>query len=186
VVGSDLEKRLLLLTGNPGIGKTTVLLQVAEGLKAKGCSVGGMISLEVRSCEERVGFEILDLVNGRRGWLAHVGQKSGPQVGRYRVNLENLDSVGVAAIDEAVESADVVAIDEVGPMELLSKRFREAVRRAVGSQKPVVSVVHWRVKDRLIDEVKKREDAETIEVKVDNRDKLHKTLVEKVAGLLSK
>lgn len=179
-----LKKRLLLLTGNPGIGKTTILLQVVDGLKARGCSVGGMISREVRSRGERVGFEILDLVSGRRGWLAHAGQKTGPQVGRYRVNLEDLDSIGVAAIDEAVESADVVAIDEVGPMELFSQRFREAVRKAVESQKPLVGVVHWKARDRLIDEVKKREDAEIIEVTANNRDRLHEALVKKALDSL--
>lgn len=186
MAGSYLRKRLLLLTGNSGVGKTTVLLMIVDGLKARGYSVGGMISLEVRSYGERVGFEILNLASGRRGWLAHVDQKSGPQVGRYRVNLEDLDSIGVAAIDEAVESADVVAIDEVGPMELFSQRFKEAVRRAVESQKLLVGVVHWKARDMLIDEIEKREDAEVIEVTVDNRDKLHKALVEKATGLLSR
>ncbi|NWF97298.1 MAG: DUF2478 domain-containing protein [Candidatus Thorarchaeota archaeon] len=111
-----MNKRILLLTGNPGVGKTTVLLRVVEALKAKGYSVGGMISREVRSGGTRVGFEILDLASGRRGWLAHVNQPSGPQVGKYRVNLEDLNSIGAEAIANAVASSDVVAIDEIGPM----------------------------------------------------------------------
>ncbi|MGB9756561.1 MAG: nucleoside-triphosphatase, partial [Candidatus Bathyarchaeales archaeon] len=78
------EKRVLLLTGSPGIGKTTVLLKASTALKAKGYSVGGMISREVRLCGTRVGFEILDLKSGTRGWLAHVNQPTGPQVGKYR------------------------------------------------------------------------------------------------------
>jgi len=39
-----LHKRVLLLTGFPGVGKTTVLLKTVDALKAKGVSVGGMIS----------------------------------------------------------------------------------------------------------------------------------------------
>jgi nucleoside-triphosphatase len=179
-----LKKRVLLLTGSPGVGKTTVLLRAVESLKSKGYSVGGMVGREVRSCGTRVGFEILDLSNDRRGWLAHVNQKSGPQVGRYRVNLEDLDGIGVEAILKAVENFRVVAIDEVGPMELFSEKFRKAVERAVESRKLVVGVIHWKGRNILIDEVKKREDTELITVTSENRDGLHKTIVEKAVDFL--
>lgn len=172
---------MLLLTGSPGVGKTTVLLTVVEALKAKGYSVGGMLSREIRSCGARVGFEILDLSSGRHGWLAHVDQKSGPQVGKYRVNLEDLNSIGAEAIVRAVENFDVVAIDEIGPMELFSEKFKEAVKRAVKSGKPVVGVVHWKAQDKLIDEVKARDDTEVIVVSVENRAKLHKIVLEKAS-----
>ncbi|MEM3153495.1 MAG: nucleoside-triphosphatase, partial [Candidatus Bathyarchaeia archaeon] len=43
-----MPKRILLITGSPGVGKTTLLLKVVEALKARGCSVGGMVSREVR------------------------------------------------------------------------------------------------------------------------------------------
>ena len=174
-----MKKRLLLLTGSPGVGKTTVLLRVVECLKAKGYSIGGMVSREVRSREARVGFEVLDLSSDRRGWLAHVNQPSGPQVGKYRVNLEDLNSIGAEAIMEAVDKCDVIAIDEIGPMELFSEKFKEAVRKAVESRKLVVGVVHWKARDRLIEEVKAREDTEIITVTHENRDKLHESIAGK-------
>jgi nucleoside-triphosphatase len=161
------------------VGKTTVLLRVVESLKTKGYSVGGMISREVRSGGARVGFEVLDLSSDRRGWLAHVNQPSGPQVGKYRVNLDDLNGIGVKAIVQAVDECDVIVIDEVGPMELFSEKFKEAVRRAVESEKVVVGVVHWKVRDRLIEEVKAREDTEIISVTYENRNRLHETIIEK-------
>ena len=42
----DLRKRVLLLTGNPGVGKTTVLMKTVNLLKERGFSVGGMLSRE--------------------------------------------------------------------------------------------------------------------------------------------
>ncbi|MDH7477833.1 MAG: NTPase [Candidatus Bathyarchaeota archaeon] len=174
-----MKKRVLLLTGSPGIGKTTVLLRVVEALKAKGYSVGGMISREVRSCGMRVGFEILDLSSSRRGWLAHVNQNVGPQVGKYRVNLADLDAVGAEAILKAVEECDVIAIDEIGPMELFSEKFRLAVKKAVESTKPIIGVVHWKARHRLIDEVRAREDVEIFAVTYENRDKMHEIILEK-------
>jgi nucleoside-triphosphatase len=168
-----LPKRVLLLTGNPGVGKTTVLMKVVKALKERGIRVGGMISREVREGGTRVGFEILDLSSGRRGWLAHVNQKNGPQVGKYRVNIGDLTAIGAQAILDAVENCDVIAIDEIGPMELFSGKFKEAVRKALESRKLLVAIVHWKAQDALINEAKKREDAETTSVTLENRESLH-------------
>jgi len=74
-------KRLLFVTGRPGIGKTTVLLNATEKLKARGYIVGGMISREVRQNGSRVGFELVDLKTTEKGWLAHINQPIG-QIGR--------------------------------------------------------------------------------------------------------
>ena len=178
--------RVLLLTGNPGVGKTTVLTKILDALKAEGYAVGGMISREVREGGVRVGFEVVDIRSGRRGWLAHVQQKSGPQVGRYRVNLEDLNRVGVQAVVAALADCDVVAVDEIGPMELFSGEFKEAVRKVLGSGKLVVAVVHWKARDSLVAEVRKREDAELVVVTVENRDKLPAVLVEKALGVLKR
>jgi nucleoside-triphosphatase len=178
-------KRLLLITGNPGVGKTTVLLKTIELLKAKGYSVGGMISREVRTHGTRVGFELSDLESGRRGWLARVDQDYGPRVGKYRVNLKDLEGVGAAAIINAVKTAAVVAIDEIGPMELNSQNFKEAVKAAVESGKLVVATVHWRAKDKLIVETKARDDAEIFQVMYGNRAKMHKVIVETAMQFLA-
>lgn len=179
-----MKKRLLFITGSPGSGKTTVLLKAIEALKARGHRVGGMISREARTSGTRVGFEILDLGSGRRGWLAHVNQKQGPRVGRYRVNLEDLNDIGAGAILKAVENFDVIAIDEIGPMELHSERFKEAVKRVVESGTLVIGTVHWKARDKLIERIKAREDAEIYRVTYENRGNLHETIVEKAVEFL--
>jgi nucleoside-triphosphatase len=179
-----LQKRVLLLTGNPGVGKTTVLMKTVSALKGKGYCVGGMISREAREGGTRVGFEILDLSSGRRGWLAHVKQKAGPQVGKYRVNMEDLNSIGAQAVTAALENCDVVAIDEVGPMELFSAKFKEVARKALESRKPVLAVVHWKATDKIINEAKSREDSETFTVTQENRDKLPEIVAQKALKFL--
>jgi len=181
-----LQKRVLLLTGSPGIGKTTILLKVIEALKSKGYSVGGMISREVRSGGTRIGFEILDLNSGKSGWLAHINQKIGPKVGKYRVNMEDLERVGVEAIIKAVRGCDVIAVDEIGPMELFSEKFRNAVKEAVESGKLMVGVVHWKAQDKIVDYVKKRQDTEIFTVTFENRDGLHRTVLDKALEGLAK
>ena len=176
--------RAIFLTGRPGVGKTTVLLRAVELLKAEGARVGGMVSREVRERGVRVGFELIDLATGRRGWLAHVRQEKGPRLGKYRVNLGDLDGIGVEAILRAVREADVVVIDEVGPMELFSERFVRAVELALESRKPVLGTIHWRARGPLLDKIRHSPSVKVVTVNPSNRDELPRLLAEEMRPLL--
>lgn len=176
-VGYMQAKRVFLITGAVGIGKTTVLSKAAHTLKDRGQNVGGMISREAHDCCTRKGFEVIDVASGKNGWLAHVDQKTGPQVGKYRVNLLDLERIGVNAIEDATEKCDIVIIDEIGPMELFSDKFKQAVTNALDSNKPVLAVVHAKAKDPLIEQAKRRADAELFTVTFANRDGLPALLV---------
>lgn len=171
-------KHVLLITGPPGIGKTTVLSKTLDIVKGKGFRVGGMLSREVREGGVRVGFEIFDLNSGRRGWLARVNQQTGPRIGKYRVNLVDLEAVGAKAIIDALENSDIVAIDEVGPMELFSQKFRDAVEVALKGSKTVIAVVHWSAKDKIIETMRRQEGAEIFTVTTENRDRLSAIIAE--------
>jgi len=174
----------LLVTGAPGVGKTTVLIKTVNSLKYNGISVGGMVSQEVRKGGVRVGFEIVDLSDEKRGWLSHVNQANGPQVGKYRVNMADLEEIGAKAVLKAVDKCRVVAIDEIGPMELFSQAFKQSVQIAFGSGKPMLVVVHAKAKDHLIREAKQREDSETFTVTSANREFLPETLRKQIVSLL--
>jgi len=52
----------ITITGPPGSGKTTTVIRVAEMLRRRGYTVGGMITRELREGRTRVGFEIEDLL----------------------------------------------------------------------------------------------------------------------------
>lgn len=171
-------KRLLFVTGRPSVGKTTVLLKVIKGLQVKGYSVGGMISREVRHEGTRIGFEIIDVKTNERGWLAHVNQPTGPQVSKYRVNLRDLDAVGVKAIQEALRGSHVVAIDEIGPMELFSQAFGGVVEDALNSNRLIIGVIHHSARDPILEELKRRDDACIETVTLENRNSVHNILIE--------
>lgn len=165
-----MRKRVFLLTGPPGIGKTTALRRAVDLIRGQGCAVGGMLTQEVRGAGgERVGFEILDLSSGSRGWLARTCQGQGPRIGRYVVDIGALERIGAAGILGAVAGSDVIAIDEIGPMELLSEGFRAALLRAVESAKPVVATVHFRSSDPLVLSIKARADSSLLVLSAENR-----------------
>ena len=145
-----------------------------------------MISREVREGGVRVGFEIIDFYTRQRGWLAHVNQPFGPRVSKYRVNLRDLNAVGANSILNAVAKADIVVVDEIGPMELFSSAFKEAVFQGVRSKKPLLGVIHYRARDQLITSIRAREDAEILEVTHKNRENLHSTIISKVVRYLQR
>jgi nucleoside-triphosphatase len=98
--------------------------------------------------------------------------------------MKDLETIGVEAIEKAIADSDVIAIDEVGPMELFSSKFKETVKMAVESGRLVVGVIHWKARDRLIDEVKARKDTEVIVVTKENRSELHETIIERAVQSL--
>jgi len=126
----------LLITGRPGVGKTTLIKRLIPALPP----AGGFYTEEIRSCGERVGFKIVTLA-GEEGILAQKGLNSPFRVGSYGVNIEDLEKVGVKAINEALASCEVIVIDEIGKMELCSPEFEKAVREAVNSEKRVLATI---------------------------------------------
>jgi nucleoside-triphosphatase len=127
------------VTGHPGVGKTTLVKRVLEAVPLR---AGGMITEEIRKCGYRVGFSVRDVATGKEGYLAHLHHCDGPEFGRYRLCLKDLEEIGVAAIERALEEAELVVIDEVGPMELKSSRFVAAVEKALESKKHLLVTVH--------------------------------------------
>ena len=164
--------KIVLLTGRPGIGKTTALKKIIDMLKARGWSVGGMISSEICRSDRRVGFGILDIMSGKSGTLAHIGFSRGPQVGIYRVNLEDLEHIGVQAILKALEEVEIVCCDEIAPMELSSLLFRECIKKVIESPKPFVATIHRNIRDPFLQEIKARPNIEVLEVSEQNRDRI--------------
>ena len=168
----------VLLTGKPGIGKTTLIKKVIDHLKEK---VGGFYTEEIREGGQRKGFKIRTL-DGEEGILAHKGIKSAYRVGSYGVNLRDLDNLAWSSVKRAVEGKEVVVIDEIGKMELYSKKFREAVIEALGIPKPVVATIGAQ-HHKFLDRIKARDDVELITITLDNRDKLAEEIKEKLTSL---
>lgn len=159
----------LLLTGRPGVGKTTVIRAVLAHL---GDRAGGFYTEEVREAGRRTGFRLVAV--GRdvpsSGVLASVSI-SGPQrVGKYGVHLDDLERVGVASLRRALAEprVSVLVIDEIGKMELFAASFREVVLEALASSKPVLATVMARP-EPWVDGIKARSGVTVVEVTMANR-----------------
>jgi len=166
-------KHNILLTGQPGIGKTTAIKAIVDQLDPE--EVAGFWSEEIREKGGRVGFSI-ETLSGRRGILAHVTLKEGPRVGKYRVNKEDIDTIVVPELALARESGRIIIIDEIASMELHSQYFRDEVSRCL-DVKRVVGTIQQR-RHSFLDEVRSRADVRLIELTVGNRDRLQPQVLE--------
>jgi nucleoside-triphosphatase len=102
----------------------------------------------------------------------------GPTVGKYTVNLTDLDAIGAHAITTALVQAELIVIDEIGPMELKSTRFIDAVERALESDKSLLVSVHQRSRHELVRRIKST--FEILEVTEENRDELPAGILDRI------
>ncbi len=166
-----------LLTGRPGVGKTTCLRRTLARL---GRPAGGFLTEERRGRGGRVGFDLVTL-DGRRATLADVRRTGPPRVGKYGVDVAALDRVGVPAIRAAVAAGRLVVIDEIGKMEMASPAFRAAVDAALASPVPVLGTI-LAAPHPWADAVKARAGVTLVTVTRANRERLPEELARRLVG----
>jgi nucleoside-triphosphatase len=169
-------KRALLLTGQPGTGKTALIKEALARTKVKG---GGFYTEELRTGGIRQGFRIVTL-DGREAILAHVDISSPHQISKYRVDTDSLNRVGVSALRQALKESDLVVIDEIGKMELLSPQFKEAVTQAINSGKKLLGTIMLNPHP-IADEIKRHPEVEVLSVTRDNRPEVMKKVLDWIA-----
>jgi len=147
-----------LITGKPGVGKTTLVQKIIERMQS--VNMAGFCTAEIRGMGSRLGFELQGL-NGERRILAHVEIDSKHRVGKYGVDTRGFEEF-LAALGLLNPDVELIVIDEIGKMELFSDRFRSLVRNALNSDKQVLA----------------RLDVHLLEVSHGNRDRLPEVIME--------
>lgn len=168
---------VLLITGVPGVGKTTVLRRVSQRLGA--IRICGFYTEELREHGSRRGFRLVGF-EGEEGIIAHVDLPQRCRIGRYGVDVAALDRLSQATLALDRDCA-LYLVDEIGRMECLSNGFVSAMHTLLDAGAPMVATI-GKKGSGFIAEVKARNDIEMWEVTQANRDELP----DQVIGWLAK
>ncbi len=176
------SSHIYLLTGEPRVGKTSTIKKIIETLGREQC--GGFYIQEIRTEGERRGFQLITL-DGQTGTLAHVDLDSPILVGRYGVNLDCLNSIGIAAIDKALATKPLIIVDEIGPMQAYSEPFKKAIMDILASPRPLLATIALEPHPWL-DELKQQKGVELYTLNPENQKQIIDTLTDRLASLLNK
>ncbi len=154
----------ILITGRPGVGKTGLIKEIAQILSQK---AGGFYTEEIRKSGERSGFRIKTL-SGKTGVLSGIDIDSPHRIGKYKVDLAEFEKVALPAIEDALAGSRVIIIDEIGPMELFSQKFKQIVLQVLDAPNPVIATIKLKG-GKFIEQLKSRCDVKIFELRPDNR-----------------
>ena len=155
-----------LITGNPGIGKTTLIMQFAKYYEQR-CKINGFYTREIRQSGVRIGFGITTF-QGTEKILAHVNFDSQYRIGRYGVSLSNLNDA-IQIIESRTDPPDIWIIDEIGKMESYSSKFKNFIER-VFSELPAVIATIAKSAGGWISLIRNRKDLKLLELTYHNRE----------------
>ena len=165
----------ILLTGPPRCGKSTVIERLVKEIHKP---VTGFFTQEIKEKGRRVGFSIITL-DGKEGVLAHEDSKSPERVGKYGVNLDELDRIAIPAMIPS-KPDEIVIIDEIGKMECFSPLFRETLIRTLDSANLVVGSIAQKGSP-FIEKIKERKEVLLVTVSEKNRNSLPAFLLERIS-----
>jgi nucleoside-triphosphatase len=165
----------LFLTGNPGVGKTTLICAITERLEGIMCV--GFYTEEKRQSGQRTGFRVVTL-DGQEGTLASLGRQK-PTVGKYSIHVEKFEKLVLRYLDPVTTSADLYVIDEIGKMELLSRQFKIRITELLAEPTNLLATISKKG-NGFIDQIKRRSDIEIVEVTRKNRDELPEEIAGKI------
>ena len=166
-------KQVCLLTGRPGIGKTSLIKQAVAQMT---CKAGGFYTEEIRNRGVREGFNLITL-DGEEAILAHVNTNSPCRVSKYGVDVDTLEKVGIPALRKAIKQCDLVIIDEIGKMELFSVNFQKTVTQMIDGGTRILGTIMYN-RNPWTDTIKDHHQVNLLTVTRDNHHQLLKVLTD--------
>ena len=108
-----------------------------------------------------------------------------PRVGRYGVDLQTFEAIGVRAVSRALQGADLIVIDEIGKMELYSSLFQQVLFEVLESARPLLGTILARPHP-VADRIKAHPDVSVKQLTQTNRQEVAQLLWADISLLLAR
>lgn len=134
----------ILLSGKPGVGKSTVLSKVRETLLSEGLTVSGCLVKEIRELNNRLGFEVHYMPSQAITVLGHRQILfSSKYVSNYSINISGIDQELIPFMNRLSLStpSDVMLFDEIGRMQNMSPSFIPALDCLLSADIPLIATI---------------------------------------------
>jgi len=168
-------RKNIIITGIPKSGKSTILKQIIKNLKNK----KGFITNEILQDGKRTGFET-ETQSGKKSIIASINFNTSIKVSKYFVEIDQLDKIIPEIIKFSPEN--LLYIDEIGQMQLYSKKFKELTIKYLDSKNTCLATLSKVYSDKFTDKLKKRKDIILVDITPENR----KEKLEYIEALIKK
>ncbi|KAJ0177005.1 hypothetical protein K1T71_007014 [Dendrolimus kikuchii] len=183
---SNYKYNFIIITGDPGVGKTTLTKKLVSNITHKGVKCSGFYTEEVRNNGVREGFDVVDL-DGRRGCLARDQTLiNGPvrcKVGKYAVLVQEFESIALPSLaqNEYIKP-HLLVIDEIGKMEFFSEKFKQNIKNIFSdtSKNVVLATIPVRRNDTLIESIRNHSRTKVWTVTRENRNNIHEDILKEM------
>jgi nucleoside-triphosphatase THEP1 len=135
-------KKQILITGPPRCGKSTLISRLINHYSEKNYKIYGFLTPEFKERGKRLGFDVVDIYSGNMSQLARIGDfKTKYRVGKYNVFVEEFDRYLENSLSLEEKTVDLIIIDEIGKMELYSRKFQSFINRVFSSSIPILATI---------------------------------------------
>ncbi len=173
---------LVILTGKSGQGKTTLVRKVIKLLKDNDYNVQGIYAPGFWENDQRAGFDIVDIATEKQAELCRQENKGAISMGPFHFIPGSIQFGRHTLTRPAIQNADFIIIDEVGPLELRNEGWAPALDVLTESNRtPMLWVVRtkvireviirWVIENPIIKDIKNTHAQEIVKLMIDLRNK---------------
>jgi len=171
-------KMKVIITGPPRCGKSSLISRLIDHYKEKNYILHGFLTPEVRIRGTRIGFDIEDIYSGEKAKLARIGNyQTQYKVGKYKVFIKDFELMLSNLKINLEEEKALVFIDEIGKMELYSKKFQTILKNLFTSKLSIISTIGLKLTHHIKDYIINLPDVRLFHLSRQNFEKIYEEII---------
>lgn len=168
----------ILITGPPRCGKSTLISKLIDYISKKNFIIHGFLTPEVRKDATRIGFDVLNILTGKKARLARIGNyKTRFKLGKYKIFIDEFEEL-ISNLEQNIEKErTLIVIDEIGKMELFSTKFQDILRSIFRSNIPILATIGLKLNHPIKDYILKIPEVTLFNLTRQNQQKIFQKII---------